>query len=229
MILNPDQSAAEIVWQLGYSSLSSADLNGLVNFFTACQGRFHGFTFIDPTDNMLVNSAGMASSPWVMPSQIQVTAGVTDPNGGQSAFQATNSSQLYQEITQTLAVPAGYQYCFSIYAQSAVPSTIALIRRGANGQQVTTCAVGARWTRLISSGQLNDTSTTLTVAIGLEAGQQISLYGAQLEGQTAPSRFRPTLASGGVYSNAHWGVDDLPISADGPDLFSTVFSIETSI
>ncbi len=229
MILNADPNAAEIVWQLGYSSLSPEDLNSLVNFFAACQGRFHGFTFIDPTDNMLVNSASMGSNPWVMPTQVQVTAGAADPGGGQSAFQTTNGAQIYQEITQTLTVPAWYQYCFSVYAQSAVPSTITLAMRGANGQQTESYAVGAQWTRLILSGQLSDTSTELTVAIGLAAGQQVSLYGPQLEAQNAPSRFRPTLSTGGVYANAHWGLDDLPVSADGPNLFSTFFSIETTV
>ncbi|HEX4163878.1 MAG TPA: DUF2460 domain-containing protein [Bryobacteraceae bacterium] len=228
-ILNADQSAAEIVWQLGYSCLSATDLNVLVNFFAACQGRFHGFTFIDPTDNMLANTASLTSVPWTLASQLQVTGGAADPAGGQGAFLATNNAQLYGEISQALVVPADYQYCFSVYAQSATPATITLVRRGTNGEETTSAAVGPKWTRLISTGQLADTGTTFSVAIGLAAGQQVSLYGPQLEGQRAPSRFRSTLQTGGVYANAHWGVDDLPVSADGPNLYSTVFSIETTV
>jgi hypothetical protein len=68
-----------------------------------------------------------------------------------------------------------------------------------------------------------------SVAIRLAPGQQIQLYGPQLEAQLAPSRYRATARNGAVYAQAHWAVDDLVISAEAPNLFSTAFSIETSL
>jgi len=60
-------------------------------------------------------------------------------------------------------------------------------------------------------------------------GQQVTVYGLQLEAQLQPSRYRPTRGMGGVYSNAHWAVDELPVMAQAPNLFSTSFSIETNL
>ncbi len=177
---------------------------------------------------MLSNSSNLLGSSWVCPSSVSLKANIADPSGGTGAFSATNNGQASQEISQMLTVPAGYQYCFSIYVLSAVPATLNLIRRGPASQQTTVVPVGPQWTRVVSSGRLSDPGATLSVAVSLEAGQQVSLYGPQLEAQIAASRYRPTLQTGGVYANAHWGVDELPISADAPDLFSTVFSIEAA-
>lgn len=229
LILYPDVTAKRLIWQLGYNALDSEDLNALSAHFTTCQGRLQSFTFIDPTENMLSNSSNLLGSPWVCPSSVTLNANAADPGGSTGAFSATNNGQVSQEISQMLTVPAGYQYCFSIYVLSAVPATVNLIRRGPASEQATAAPVGPTWTRVVSSGRLPDAGAMLRVAVSLEAGQQISLYGPQLEAQIAPSRYRPTLQTGGVYANAHWGVDDLPISADAPNLFSTVFSIEAAI
>lgn len=228
LILYPDVAAKRLVWQLGYTALSSEDLNALSAHFAACQGRLQAFTFIDPTDNMLSNSSTLSGSSWACPSSLILAANAADPSGSTGAFSATNNGQASQEISQTLTVPSGYQYCFSIYVQSAVPATLNLIRRGTASQQTTVVPVGPQWTRVVSSGRLPDESATLSVAVSLEAGQQVSLYGPQLEAQIAPSRYRPTQQTGGVYANTHWGVDELPISADAPNLFSTVFSVEAA-
>lgn len=229
LILYPDIGAKRLVWQLGYTALPSGDLQALSAHFTACQGRLQAFTFIDPTDNMLSNSSSLLGSSWVRPSSLVLTAKVADPSGSTGAFSATNNGQASQEISQTLTVSAAYQYCFSIYVLSAVPATLKLIRSGSASQQTTVVPVGHQWTRVTSSGRLPDVGATLSVAVSIEPGQQISLYGPQLEAQIAPSRYRSTLQTGGVYANAHWGIDELPISADAPNLFSTVLSVEAAI
>jgi hypothetical protein len=229
LVLFPDPNAAQIAWQLGYTGLCSDDLNTLTDHFSACEGRLHAFTFIDPTDNMLTSSATLAGPAWQVPSMVQITTGITDPRGGSTALCITNNGQVSQQISQTVTVPAAYQYCFSVYMQSAQPAAIILIRSGPASQQTTSIQVGAQWARAVSSGKLTDPGTALTVGVSLSPGQQIFLYGPQLEAQVVPSRYRPTLQTGGIYPNAHWGVDELPVSADAPNLFSTAFSIESSI
>lgn len=85
------------------------------------------------------------------------------------------------------------------------------------------------WSRAVSSGRLNDEGTELTIAISLGAGQQVTIFGPQLEPQLAPSGYRPTAQQGGVYSNAHWAEERLTVAAEAPDLFSTSFVIEAVI
>ncbi len=229
LILYPDPNAARLIWQLAFEELSSQDLSALSGHFNACQGRLHAFTFIDPTENMLSNSANLLSGSWQIPSSVTLTANVADPNGGQGAFMLTNNAQSSQEIGQTLMVPSSYQYCFSLYTSSAQPSSVSVIRRGSTSQGVVPVPIGPQWMRVVSSGQLADSGTTLSAVISLAPGQQITLFGPQLEPQISPSRYRPTLQGGGVYANAHWGVDELPVSIDAPDLYSTAFSIEAAI
>lgn len=229
MILLSDADGARLLWELSYTDLSNSDIQALQAHFKACVGPFHGFTFIDPTDNMLVSSADLTNSPWLSSSLIRVSQGIADPVGGNGAFTLTNTGQSNLAITQILDVPSGYQYCFSIYALSAIPSAITLVRNGLTEQEETSVAIGPNWTRATSSGRLNDSGVGLTIGITLSPGQQVQVYGPQLEAQVAPSRYRPTAQTGGVYANAHWAVDQLSVTASAPDLYSTAFSIETAV
>ena len=229
MILLPDPDGSRLVWQMAYTDLSPLDLGALQNHFTACLGSYHAFTFIDPTDNMLVSSSDLTMGGWQTSSLIQLSSGLGDPQGGTAAFSAVNAAQASQIISQTFFVPAGYQYCFSLYAISAQPAELVLLRSGPASEQSTIVSVGSDWTRVVSTGQLNDPGTGFTVGVSLAPGQQIGLYGPQVEAQILPSSYRPTGETGGVYANAHWGIDQLAVSADAPNLFSTAFSIETAI
>jgi len=229
MILYSDPGGAQLRWQLSYTELSDVDVQALQAHFSACVGPFHSFTFIDPTDNMLASSSDMNASPWQISSLINVTAGAADPSGGTSAFTLSNTGQTSQQITQTLTVPSGYQYCFSIYAMSNGPSAMTMIRQGSVREEQHSVSIGPVWTRLVSSGKLSDSGTGFTIGIALAPGQQVQLYGPQLEAQVAPSRYRSTAQTGGVYANAHWATDQLSITADAPNLSSTAFSIETAL
>ncbi len=230
MVLLSDPDGAHLLWQLGYTELSPEDVAALQNHFTACVGAYRAFTFIDPTDNMLVSSADLTGAAWQTSSFIEISSGAADPDGGTAAFMLVNNGQATQEISQTLNVPANYQYCFSLYAMAAQPGTLTLIRgQGLSTAESTAVAIGPAWNRLISSGKVNDSGTTFTIAVSLAPGQSVDLYGLQLETQIAPSRYRPTMQMGGVYANAHWGIDQLTISADAPNLSSTSFTIETAL
>lgn len=229
MILLSDPNGGHLVWELVYTELSTSDVGALQALFAACSGPFRAFTFIDPTDNMLVSSSDLQSRAWSASSLIQMTPGSSDPDGGTAAVVLTNTGQANQEVSQSLAVPANYQYCFSLYAMSAEPAELILVRSGNSAQQSTVFPIGPAWSRVVSSGQLNDSGTSFTVAISLSAGQQAGIYGMQLEAQIAPSRYRATTQTSGVYSNAHWAMGQLPVAAEAPNLFSTSVSIETTI
>ncbi|HEX3685769.1 MAG TPA: hypothetical protein VHU83_24775 [Bryobacteraceae bacterium] len=229
MILYSDPNGAQLLWQLAYTELSDVDVQALQAHFTACLGPFHAFTFIDPTDNMLVSSSDMTASAWQRESLLHVVSGATDPTGGTGAFTVSNTGQANQEITQSLRVPSGYQYCFSIFATSTNTSAITMIRQGSIGQEQTSVSIGPNWTRVVSTGALSDSGVGFTIGISLAPGQQVQLYGPQLEAQLVPSRYRPTAQVGGVYASAHWGTDQLAFTADAPNLSSTAFSIETAL
>jgi hypothetical protein len=229
MLVAQDPGAAQLVWTLSYVDLSASDANALQAHFEACGGPLRAFTFLDPTANLLLYSADLTASSWATPTGIAIETGLPDPLGGNAAFSLTNAASAPQPIVQTLAVPAGYQYCFSVYAVSTNGGTCSLLRSSANAQQTNQYPLAQQWSRILSSGKLDDSGAGLSVAISLAAGQTVSLFGPQLEPQLLPSRFRPTYSSAGVYPNAHWAMAELVFTADAPNLFSTSFSIETSV
>jgi hypothetical protein len=229
MILHPDPDAARLLWGLSYTNLSNSDVEAIQAHFTNCVGPFHAFTFIDPTDNMLLSSSDLRAAAWQTSSVINVISGTDDPEGGSSAFTVTNTGQADQVISQTVEVPANYRYCFSLYVNSEQASAITLIRSGNSAGERTSVPITRGWSRVVSSGQLNDPGKIFTVAISLAAGQRVELYGVQLEAQISPSRYRATTRTAGVFSNAHWGIDELTVISEAPNLFSTSFSIEAAI
>jgi len=226
MVAFADPGSSRLYWQLSFAELTAVEANALQAHFEACAGPVRAFTFIDPTDNMLISSSDLTSVVWNKPSLVHSIGDVGDPTGTTSAFTITNNATATEEVTQILSVPANYHYCFSLYAKSATPSAVTLVRRGMSAEAATAYYIGPDWTRLVSAGELGDAAIEFTIAIRLLAGQQITLYGPQLEPQLAPSRYRATGARGGIYRKSHWAVDDLVITATAPNLFSTAFSIE---
>lgn len=226
--LNSNPHASRLIWQLSYTELSVVDLQALQAHFATCQGPYRAFTFIDPTDNMLACSSDLTAAIWQR-GAIQVTPGILDPEGGNQGTLLTNTGQASQQVVQTLKVPANYQYCLSAYVMAAQAGTVILTRNGTAASDSTAVSVGPSWTRVFAGGQLNDAGASITVGITLAPGQQITVYGMQLEAQLQPSRYRVTQFSGGVYSAAHWAVDELIVVADAPNFYSTSFSIETNL
>jgi hypothetical protein len=226
--LNFNPQASRLLFQLSYSDLEFADMQALQGHFGACLGPLRAFTFIDPTDNMLASSSDLTATNWQR-GAIQITPGAGDPNGGNEGFVLTNVSQASQAIVQTLTVPAHYQYCLSAYITSMQMGSVVLSRSAMTASDSTVVPVGSGWTRVSSSGRLNEGGTKFTAGLILMPGQQVTVYGLQLEAQLQASRYRATQGMGGVYSRAHWAVDELPMMAQAPSLFSTSFSIETNL
>ncbi|MBV9268304.1 MAG: hypothetical protein JO061_19200 [Acidobacteriaceae bacterium] len=130
---------------------------------------------------------------------------------------------------QNLAVPSGYQYCFSLYVRADAAAQITLTRSGASNSGADSYIARSEWTRIVSSGRLNDRGETLSVSLTVPPGQIVQIFGTQLEPQIAPSQYRATTAQGGVYPKAYWSINEFPVIVEGLNLFSTTFTIETSI
>ena len=204
-----DVNASIVNWELAYTGLTTNEMQSLLTLFDECGGPYRGFTFLDPVGNLL-------SSSW------QLASGIS-----QSGTTYTNSSGSPLAVSQTLPIPASYQYCFSIAVQSTGPGTLTLIRRGAISEQRDSISISE--TNLISSGQLTDSGTTFTVAIELLPGQSINLTQWQLQAQMAPGSYQKPTLTGGVYTNAHWAQNQLIFTADGPDSFSTTVVVEARL
>lgn len=207
MYFDPDGST--LTWQLSYSGLNQNEVNALEALFEACCGQFHGFTFVDPIANLL-------GPQWL-----------ADPTISVSGTVYTNSGNTPAGAYQTLPLPAGYTYSFSLPGNlSADPSAnITIVASGPNTQTQTVMPL--KQTLIVYSGALSDSGTGFTIKVQLQPGQTVDLSQAQLEAQPAPSPFRPALS--GIYQNAHWGTDELTFVAEGPSSFAAKFSIVTNV
>src|SRR5438132_6108057 len=114
-------------WQLSYSDLSDTETSALEEFFKIAEGSLNGFTFLDPTANLLAWSDKLDGTAWAPGPLLSVAGEIDDTVGGTQAWRLTNSGAGGQSLTQTLAAPAGYLYCLSAYVRSAQALTATML------------------------------------------------------------------------------------------------------
>jgi hypothetical protein len=208
-----DPGAETTEWQLEYSGLSDSEASALADFFATAEGTLNGFTFLDPTGNLLAWSGKLDDAVWEKAPLVLAAGGVADPVGGADAWRLSNSGAGPQQIRQTISAPGGYLYCLSVYARSAQPVTVALLR----GAERLAATAGPDWRRLAFTG--NGDASAESVAFGLElpALSAVEVYGFQAEAQPAPSAYKAS-SDGGVYESARFGNDAISVTAAGVNL-----------
>src|SRR5260370_5821522 len=149
-----DPGAGTIRWQLEYARLTEDEQSVMVQLFEAAEGRLETFTFLDPTNNLLMWSEDLTKPVWTSDPLLQLVGGGADPFGGTGAIQITNTAQTAQHVVQSLGGASWFQYCFSVYLRSDSPSTVQLMQSSSVETSRTTAAVGSTWTRFVKSGNL---------------------------------------------------------------------------
>jgi hypothetical protein len=221
-----DPNSSCLRWDLSYAALNAAEVAALQSLFNNCSGRQTSFTFIDPTGNMFGFSMDLTAAAWQTQGLITLQAGASDPFGGLAAFNLTNTGQMPLDFVQTINAPAAFKYCCSAYVQSASATLATLVRESALETVQDPIEVGTTWTRIASSSQLTQDADSFVAGVRLLPGQQLTMFGLQLEPQLVPSRYRATAAQGGVYPSAHWSSDQIAFVETAPGVFSTSASVE---
>jgi hypothetical protein len=214
-IMLPDADAGQVEWRLSYQDLTDAETANISSLFSASQGGFETFTFIDPMANLLGWSENFSQPGW-QTGLLQCTSGVTDPLGTLRASTLTNNSPGTQQLQQTLGVPGAYVACFSGYFRGTSPGTI-IISRDSVTKTVT---VGPAWQRAFVSGPGSAGATQSTFSIASGAGQTVQIWGLQVEAQPYPSLYKQTSAALGIYEETWFGNDELTIASTSPGLSS---------
>lgn len=215
LLMLPDTAAGQIEWKLSYQSLTDAEVQNFTNLFTASQGEFLPFGFIDPLANLLGWSEDLSRPDW-QAGLLQTHGGVRDPVGTQRAWTVSNSSAGSQSVTQTVGIAGAYVACFSVYVRSNVIGTIALLRDSLE----VTAPVGPSWNRVWVTGAGATGAAQSSFSIVVSAGQTIEVWGLQVEAQPYPSAYKQTLAALGIYEETYFGTDELTVTSSGPGLSS---------
>ncbi len=216
-----DPDAAQAMWEMRASGLTRNEWDAIDNLFEQTAGGWKSFTFLDPTGNLLAWSEDFTGSAWALDALMASTAGIADPVGTTRATRFTNSAQSTGSVTQTLAAPADFQYCLSVWARSGAGSPVSLRVGATTG----TFALGPAWKRLTMSAHSGAASDTVACAVEIDAGVVVDLFGMQLEAQLAASPYKQTGARGGVYSNARFASDELTVTAQSTDVFDALIQI----
>ena len=204
-----DPAGETTEWQLEYAEISDDEAAALEQFFTAAEGTLNGFTFPDPTANLLGWSEQLDNRAWQADPQLSVTGGVDDPAGGTAAWRLSNGGGAAQGIWQTLQVPGVYTYCFSVYVRAAAPATVQLWI----GSQTAERVVSSGWGRISLAAGPAD-AESLRFGIEAEAGTTVEVYGPQAEVQGGASVYRAS-TRGGVYQDAHLRDDVFKVTRTG--------------
>jgi hypothetical protein len=212
-----DTGAQKVQWRLQYSALTDGEVASIEDLFESSEGQLNTFTFLDPTDNLLMWSEDWTQAVWAPHPLLQVTAGISDPLGGTDAMQLTNTAQSIQQIVQATNAPSSFVYCYSLYLRSVVPATVQLVVTATGQTVLTPITTGASWTRVTTSGSLSVQQDGIGFGVQLPAGVQVEAFGAQVEAQPGAGLYKKTIDLGGVYTSTRFYSDLLLVTATASD------------
>ncbi len=224
-----DAGVAQVIWDLSYTYLTTAELTTIKQLFESVEGRLGTFTFLDPTDNLLTWSEEFSKSSWTSDPLIQIAAGGQDVFGLTGATQLTNTAQTSQQFRQTIAGASWFQYCFSVYLRSNAPCAVQLIANSQSSQFGRGFNVGTSWTRAIVPVLLSSQDDGIYTGLELPAGSSVSVFGPQLEAQLGAGPYKKTADRAGVYPNSRFDTDNFTFTTTGPDQHSCSVRVKSCV
>jgi len=208
-----DPAGAVTEWQLQYSELSDEEASELQQFFEAAEGTLNTFTFVDPTSNLLASSSELTDPVWLKAPMLAVS-------GGPVEWQLRNAGGGPQSISQNIAAPSGYVYCFSLWARADSDETVTMLA----GSRIAAKSVTPDWQRFRLAGAVDAPA----FALEIPAGVSVQVRGMQVEAQAGASVERTT-TRGGVYEGARFRDDALEIVATAVNSYSCTVNIVHAI
>jgi len=228
MVIMTDPSPPRVSWELRYSGLSAAEWGALQTLFSTSQGRYATFTFLDPTDNLLIWSEDPTAAGWTADALLQVSKGIGDPLGGSGAVTLTNGGQAPQRLMQSVSGPSWFQYCFSVYLRAEGPCTVSLIRSSTSDEARQTVDVASSWARVQAAGALPGQDDGVKFGLELAAGATVFVFGAQVEAQACAGVYKSKSGTSGVYQKSRFDQDTLVQATNTNSQYSTTIQITAS-
>jgi hypothetical protein len=220
-----DARLARAEWDIRLAALTSEEWQKIEDLYVASEGRLQTFTFLDPLDNLLRHSEDLAQPVWEPEPLLTLTSGVADPWGTERATRLTNGAAVQSVLKQTVAAPGTYQYCLSAYARASQPVTMRLRLNAGPSFADRFVTLESSWQHFTVFAALDWNDTGVEATFALPAGASADLAGLQLEAQPAPSSYKKTGATSGVYAHARFASDRLLQTTTDVDQHETVIRI----
>lgn len=207
----PDRAAAQIEWRMDLREMSDSESEALSALFDQTGGPYGSFGFVDPLANLLGWSEDLSKPDW-QPGLLTVSAGAADAFGGQTAWTIGNPAAGDQTLLNSVALPAEYVACFSVWLRAETPLE-AMLTRDAAQSAVT---VGSAWKRFFLSAPGSASSASFGVTI--PSGSAIQACGFQAEAQPYPSQYKRTGKARGLYAETRFAQNELTLTATSPGM-----------
>lgn len=224
---DPDEQHLE--WELHLSGLTDAEWRAIEELFHACEGSLGSFCFLDPTGNLLRWSGDLTKTVWHKDPMLAVNPGIADPAGANAATRLVNPGQTQQAIWQALDVPAGFYYCWSLYARSAAGVRLRLKQWSVSQARETEFEVTNAWRRIWQTVRLGGAEERVQFGVALPAGGSVEVYGLQVEPHRGASAYKESRERGGIYRNARFASDELGVRTEGADSHASIIRIAVNL
>lgn len=86
-------------------------------------------------------------------------------------------------------------------------------------------AIDPEWRRYVVTGNLPGTELVVHFGLQINQGNQVDLFGMQVEPQTGASRYKKTMALNGVHQSTRYDQDELKLTSNRPDEYSTTIRL----
>ena len=154
----------------------------------------NGLLIEESSVNLLTYSEDFSNIIWAVNTSMGVAASaITDPAGGTNAFTLTanaSPSTFGRVLVGTIGVP----YTYSLWIRRKTGTGVIRIIVGDNVSQIVTSQVSSAWNRISVTSTPTTTTVRAYVAINT-SGDEIEIYGAQLEQKAFGTSYIPTVAS----------------------------------
>lgn len=228
LIQLPDPGARQVQWELTYNNLTFDDVEALRSHYRVCKGPLQSFTFLDPMANLLAFSESLRATVWQSSSQFAIAEINGSPRPDLRAYSVTNTSQADATLFQRIAAPSFYTFCFSLYLRSEEPANVGLVQTAITAKSSAERECTTHWSRVCLSASLTERSSALSAGLTLAPGQRVYVSSPQLEAQYAMSEYKPTWSRSGVYLNARYGMPEIVVSVESPNIYSTTIVVEAA-
>ncbi len=224
-VVYADPDWSEWAWEVQSNGLTEDEWTAVATLFAAVSGRLGEFTFLEPAGNLAARSEEFDAPEWNNDPLINLTSAIDDPFGGTGATRAGNAGQAAEAVAQALAVPGDFVYALSVWGRTVAGSVATLFASTAGGSVETTFGLGAQWKRISIPVALGQATESVTFGVRIDPGQQVDLFGMQVDAQPAVGGYQKTTAGGGVHAHARFADDSLAVRAQGTDIYDSTIRI----